>query len=151
MEFIHKRVKKYRKKPSLCRRIFNHHVDKEDIQRCRDSLRESLDLFGVSNPPYSYDEHYLILEQLQSNIELRKQIAALSGEAIETSTQPDTAPSLPNLPTNSTHPHPSQKPQHLPAPPSAYNYVQGDVNTTVRDDSFNVSGTGNNISFSFAR
>jgi len=124
MELIKHCVEKYGQKRSWVKRTVRFNADKEAIQKCKDGLKQSLDLFS-----------------LQSDIELRKQVAALSRPA---SAEPTLSPPPLHSRTSSV----SQNSQFLSP---TISYVGGDITHRYSDDSFNVSGSGNNISFSFAQ
>ncbi|KXN87796.1 hypothetical protein AN958_08112, partial [Leucoagaricus sp. SymC.cos] len=96
MKEIKKVVQKHIKKRGLVRRMLHVFSDQETIQECRDRLIHALQLFG-----------------LQSDIEMRKQLAFLSGQVAELleHQRHSQAPQMPQ-------PHPAQMPQpyssHIP-------------------------------------
>jgi len=134
MRYIEKCVKKVKKR-SVVGRIFNHQVDQDTIQECRERLTHAMSLFG-----------------LQSDIEIRKQLAGVSSQLAELLRKT----SQPPPPQHQLHqpqphhlqqpqPHPLQQPQpqwQIPAPsfPAAPSpQPQGpSISTTQYNQSSNV-------------
>jgi len=123
MEVTKQCMEKYGQKRSWVKRTVHFNADKEAIQKCKDSLRQSLDFFSS-----------------QSDIELRKQIAALLRPG-----PPIPCLSLPHEPQS------NDESRYL-SPTFGHNVVGGNERIAAySDDIFNASGSANNISFSFAQ
>jgi len=156
LQYIERRIKNVKRSWwSGVKKIFNHQLDQDTIQACRERLTHAITLFG-----FQYDA------------EIRNQQACMHNLliALITLLQASPYPPSPQIPFSSFPSFPSSQ-SHGPVVPlsptaspagTGFNLRQNPQNhlsshagnvevNDIRDGSFNVSGTGNNISFYLAR
>ncbi|KAL9716741.1 hypothetical protein Ac2012v2_001194 [Leucoagaricus gongylophorus] len=176
-------------KRKLLRRLVLNADDADAVQQCRHRLAYVLKLFGLQSDIELRQQIAIlnrkidqVLESVQPNLSSQSLQPTLSEQTTIFNTGPSSSPqlssSLQPQSSSSLQPQPSREERraaryarkgarqhvtsfpdvpplsHMPLshmPPSDHIYINGDATTISRDDSFNVSGTGNNINISYTR